>query len=389
MLRERRISPQIEDQVKVIPGRPEVIEPDHHSSRTAGRVLAFLFLCSGVATLLSPLLPRPAGFDVDGVVAVGLAATFIGLVSFALPWDRWSIRVSLAGLPIALVLISLHNIAGGADPYRFGLFYLVAFVWVGMFQPRGTAIHFIPLLLPSYIAPLLINGASAVAYASAVYALPIYVMVGEVLAWKTQRLRDLQNRLAFQALHDPLTNLANRRLLLDIMQRSLARAARTGAPIGLLYIDLDGFKQINDSLGHAAGDDLLREVAKILCGLVRAGDVAVRLAGDEFAVLVEGEVTTEGLSALTERIREQVYLLGAGLGVPVGASVGTAISDGFESPEELLRRADVAMYQEKQALTQTAAGPIVSSEAPQPEPMHLAGLRDPESHELEFRPAGS
>lgn len=338
-----------------------VVDPDHHSTRTAGRVLAFLFLSSGVTTLLSPLLPRPDGFEVAGVVGVGLVAVCIGLVSFVVPWDRCSLRMSLWGLPVALVLISLHNVAGGADPYRFGLFYLVAFVWVGMFHQRGTSVWFVPLLLLSYLAPLVVGDSSASAYASVVYAVPIYVMVAEVLAWKAQRLRELQNRLAFQALHDPLTNLANRRLLAEVMHRSLARAARTGDAIGLLYIDLDGFKRINDSLGHIAGDELLKDVADILVDVVRSCDIAGRLAGDEFAVVVEGQVTMDALSVLTERIREQVYLLGAGLGVPVGASVGMVVSDGFECPEDLLRRADAEMYRQKHGPPRATvtAGPMV------------------------------
>ncbi len=330
----------------------QVVHVDHHQPAIAGKVLSFLFFASGIATLLSLLLPEPEGFDGVGVAMVGIAAMATGLVAFFLPWNRWSLKASLWGMPIAMTLISIHNVAGGSDPYRYGLFYLVAFVWLGMFQRQGTALRFLPLLVPSYLGPLYVSGSTAIAYASAAYAIPIYVMVAEVLAWKAERVRELQERLSHQVLHDALTSLPNRRLLYESLNRSLARATRTRDTVGLLYIDLDGFKRINDLFGHSAGDDLLVEMGAILRRVTRATDMPARLAGDEFVVLVDGDVSIESLGLLAERISEQVDLLGKGLDIPIGASIGFVVSDGLESADEILSRADASMYLAKNGRSQ-------------------------------------
>ncbi|HZC73488.1 MAG TPA: GGDEF domain-containing protein [Jatrophihabitans sp.] len=99
----------------------------------------------------------------------------------------------------------------------------------------------------------------------------------------------LEDQLAHQALHDPLTGLANRALLHDRIAHALARLGRTGDRLSLLFIDLDDFKLLNDSLGHDAGDRLLVAVAQRLRAAVREGDTVARLGGDEFAVLLEGD----------------------------------------------------------------------------------------------------
>jgi diguanylate cyclase (GGDEF)-like protein len=104
----------------------------------------------------------------------------------------------------------------------------------------------------------------------------------------TQR-KLLEDQLAHQALHDPLTGLANRALLHDRIAHALARLGRTGDRLSLLFIDLDDFKLLNDSLGHDAGDRLLVAVAQRLRAAVREGDTVARLGGDEFAVLLEGD----------------------------------------------------------------------------------------------------
>ena len=91
-----------------------------------------------------------------------------------------------------------------------------------------------------------------------------------------------------RALHDPLTDLPNRSLFVDRLRQAEQRAARAGTAVGVLFLDLDGFKTINDSLGHARGDELLIAVAARLSEALRAGDTAARLGGDEFAVLVDG-----------------------------------------------------------------------------------------------------
>ncbi len=147
--------------------------------------------------------------------------------------------------------------------------------------------------------------------------------------------RRREARLARQALHDPLTGLPNRTLLADRLRLALSRLQRTDTLLAVLFLDLDGFKAVNDTLGHAAGDQFLVEVAHRLRGVLRGGDTAARLGGDEFVVLCEVAGPAEA-QLVAERVVEQV---------PGGVSVGVALaSDGDEDPAALLRAADAAMY---------------------------------------------
>jgi diguanylate cyclase (GGDEF)-like protein/PAS domain S-box-containing protein len=159
----------------------------------------------------------------------------------------------------------------------------------------------------------------------------------------------LEEQLVHQAFHDPLTGLANRALFRDRVDHALSRAQRDPRPIAVLFLDLDNFKTINDSLGHPAGDALLQVAATRLGACLRAGDTAARLGGDEFAVLLEQLGDAEDAARLAERIlaafREPWELDGHLL--DVSASVGVAIRSDGETAEDVLRNADAAMYHAK------------------------------------------
>jgi diguanylate cyclase (GGDEF)-like protein/PAS domain S-box-containing protein len=156
--------------------------------------------------------------------------------------------------------------------------------------------------------------------------------------------------LAHQAMHDLLTDLPNRALLLDRLEQALARADRSQRPSALLFVDLDRFKQINDSLGHAAGDHVLTAVAERLSEVVRSGDTVARLGGDEFVVLAEDITDPSVVEEIAERIRTTVAspIIVAEQAVSIGCSIGIAISD-RHNPETLLQEADMALYQAKGA----------------------------------------
>jgi diguanylate cyclase (GGDEF)-like protein len=158
------------------------------------------------------------------------------------------------------------------------------------------------------------------------------------------------NQIKLEARTDELTGLANRRALLARAQ-SVVGAATAGRPAALLLLDLDGFKEVNDSLGHPAGDDLLRQVGPRLRAALRADDVLARLGGDEFAVLVP-DTTLDEAQALAHRLRELVLepFTVEGIRLHVGVSIGVATSPvPATSVPELLRCADVAMYTAKSA----------------------------------------
>jgi len=157
--------------------------------------------------------------------------------------------------------------------------------------------------------------------------------------------------LAFMATHDPLTGLPNRTLILDRVEQMLARSRRSQTPVAALFLDLDNFKDINDTLGHAAGDELLRAVAARLDGVIRGADALGRLGGDEFVVISEELSLAVGPELIAERLLETLkepFKLGADneTRVTVTASVGIAAGH-RTSAEELLRDADIAMYRAK------------------------------------------
>jgi len=160
-----------------------------------------------------------------------------------------------------------------------------------------------------------------------------------------------EEELAFMATHDALTGLPNRTLILDRIEQMLARAARTSLPVAALFIDLDNFKAINDTLGHAIGDELLGAVAKRLDGAIRGADTLGRLGGDEFIVISEDLSMENGAELIADRLVHALrhpFKLGPEkqTRITVTASIGIAVSAGH-SAEDLLRNADIAMYAAK------------------------------------------
>jgi diguanylate cyclase (GGDEF)-like protein len=165
-----------------------------------------------------------------------------------------------------------------------------------------------------------------------------------------RRVIELQEELRHAAMHDPLTELPNRTLFLDRTEHDLHLAGRNGQWPAVLYIDLDGFKPVNDTHGHQAGDLLLRVFAQRLHQSVRTADTAARLGGDEFAVLLHGPIDTDGVETALARIRSELDVpvdLGGGRSAKIGASIGVAFSGPDTDIDGLIRRADLAMYTAK------------------------------------------
>jgi diguanylate cyclase (GGDEF)-like protein len=175
-----------------------------------------------------------------------------------------------------------------------------------------------------------------------------------------QRVQRGQEELAYQAFHDPLTGLPNRALFGDRLAHAADVHRDEQRPLGLLFVDLDDFKIVNDTLGHAAGDALLQQVGRRLRGCVPAADTVARLGGDEFAVLVESDLDPADVAAKVCETLAQAFPL-EGQVRYVRASVGLVVPDGHDvtvSAELLLRRADAAMY----AAKRRGGGAVVSYE---------------------------
>jgi diguanylate cyclase (GGDEF)-like protein/PAS domain S-box-containing protein len=166
-------------------------------------------------------------------------------------------------------------------------------------------------------------------------------------------------------LHDPMTGLPNRSLLHDRLQHSLAASARSGRPVGVIYIDLDGFKDVNDRDGHAAGDELLRQVADRLRRAVRPGDTVGRIGGDEFAVLCTDIDDIDSLQIAASRLLSVLndpFDLAAGR-QQISGSIGLSISVNSSDPDQLLADADAAMYAAKNGGKNRIALPRLEDQA--------------------------
>jgi diguanylate cyclase (GGDEF)-like protein/PAS domain S-box-containing protein len=163
---------------------------------------------------------------------------------------------------------------------------------------------------------------------------------------------EAEQALVYQTLHDSVTGLANRVALMDRLAQALLDLERRSGRVGLLFIDLDGFKEINDSLGHDAGDRVLVEVGRRLTDVSRRGDTVARLGGDEFVMLCAHRGDSDDLRVIADRVAQAIRapMTIGGRDLTVTGSLGVVVSDDpHVDPGELLRRADIAMYAAKRA----------------------------------------
>jgi diguanylate cyclase (GGDEF)-like protein/PAS domain S-box-containing protein len=445
------------------------------SARFAGRLSAFMYVLSGAMLLLAVLvLPAAPGSDRAALLVLAGLALVLGAVIGSLPWARWPRWTSLFLLLPTFVLIAVNNYYGGVYGYRYAPFFFITFAWIGLTQRRWTSVAFLPLAAAAYLVPLWVADQwTSETVSSALYVLPGCILVGEAVAWVSDRLRRsqatvrereasvlklfsenpqpmwvfdretlrfievnaaavahygysrdeflamstsdvrvveeppaeaiatsgsdekhngsrryrikdgrivdvdvtshqlvfdgrpavlvavqdvternrLEHQLRYRAFHDSLTQLANRALFADRVDHALARQTREGRSIAVIVLDLDGFKTINDSLGHTAGDQLLVAAAQRLSNQLRPGDTAARLGGDEFAILLEDIQDLTEVEVVTERLLEVFGLPFAvqSKQLLVTASVGVTLNRPGDGPEELVRNADMAMYQAKAA----------------------------------------
>ncbi|MGI8468582.1 MAG: diguanylate cyclase domain-containing protein [Pyrinomonadaceae bacterium] len=159
-----------------------------------------------------------------------------------------------------------------------------------------------------------------------------------------------EEQLLHNAMHDGLTGLPNRALFLEHLRRAMGRSPRREKTFAVLFLDFDGFKLINDSLGHEAGDNLLKMIALRLGAILRGDDVVARLGGDEFTILLDELTDSTDALFVADRVQDlfkESFDLG-GRKIFIGASIGIALRDAkYRTPEDLLRDADIAMYRAK------------------------------------------
>jgi diguanylate cyclase len=284
---------------------------------------------------------------VHGLVEGGvlmLAAAIAGL-------SRLSRTARSGAASIGLIASSalLVHLSGGYVEAHFHFFVVIALM--ALYQawlPFSLALGFVVLHhgVLGVVAPTSVYNHPSAWEHPWVWALVhggfvLAASVANLLAWRLNE---------HQALHDPLTNLANRVLFKDRVAHALARLGRQSRPIAVLFLDLDNFKSINDSAGHSVGDQLLRAVAERLLRCVGPADTVARLGGDEFAVLIEDVRDSRDAARSAQRILDALaepFVLRDGQ-VTVAASIGICLGTSAEqSAETLVRNADVAMYAAK------------------------------------------
>ena len=287
--------------------------------------------------------------------AVTQAIGYAGLIGvFACLGSTDGRRRKFVSAMTALGLVTcsavLVNLSGGVTEMHFHFFVIVGVLTLYQdWLPFLLAIGFVVLhhtvlgvLDPSavYSTPAAI--AHPFQWALVHGAFVLAASVASVVAWRLNEE---------QAFRDSLTSLPNRALFQDRVAHALARADRHPGVLAVLFIDLDGFKDVNDSLGHAAGDRLLCSVAERLRACVRTIDTAARLGGDEFAILLEDVASSDDALRAAQRVLDAMavpFMVG-GRETTVSASIGVALNSPADTVDELLRNADVAMYKVKES----------------------------------------
>jgi diguanylate cyclase (GGDEF)-like protein len=306
-------------------------------------------------SILAALLPfmllwLPPAHWRYGLVAVAGALTIaLAVTAVAAPWERlpaWSPST----LPFAyLIVIALLRRAGG--PTGVTAMVLLPVFWLGLFGTRRQLWALLVVMSVLLLGPLIVVGGAEyppIAWRTGILFLALSSIIGITMqalvahVRHQERARDeLLVQLEQLAHTDALTGLCNRRAWESELARGLARAARTHEPVSVALIDIDSFKAVNDLRGHAGGDRLLTDVARLWTEVLRPDDVLARIGGDEFAIV---------MPACTEAEAAEILLrLRARMPAPSTCSIGLATWDNAEGPDRLMGRADDALYEAKRA----------------------------------------
>ena len=341
-----------------------------------GSSAAVVYVVLGPTLVANSGSPLQVAFSVaypvgDMVLLVGLASL---LLRGSAPSARWALRLLAAGLVLFVIgdvaygYITLHSTYQVGDPIDTTWMVALALMAVaGTTQrtlSRPERIEATPervsWLPPAAVATgfgiLLFSDRREAFFPGVVMILIAIALAGLVLARQVIVQHDLlsaKEQLRYQAFHDALTGLPNRQLVLDRAGQLLARDQRDAFGVPALFLDIDGFKRINDSFGHAAGDKLLQTVAERLTRALRASDTVGRLGGDEFVILLDPVALTEAPELVAERLlavlSEPVEVGGSSQGaLSISASIGITVGP-HTTADELLRDADIALYEAKDA----------------------------------------
>ena len=317
-------------------------EEDRLPTRVSG---AMMLAGSALGAVSVALPPRAAGSDAIVLILVAMGVVLGAvLLRTARPLPEWLLGAAIA---VGTVLVSLATHEGGSvdsgtdDNEMFYVWIcLLSFNFLSLPHAFGQL-----ALVGAVYALLLVGEPFGEAATRWLISLTTLTVAGLLVSHLRSSRERLVSNLSDRARKDGLTGILNRAALEERATLELARARRDGTPIGLVVLDVDGFKNFNDNRGHPAGDELLRAIAEGLRRETRAVDALARLGGDEFAVLLPGASVED-----SELVAHRLRMIGATMAVPrATVSVGVAASGGDTGFEALWQAADVAMYEAKRA----------------------------------------
>jgi diguanylate cyclase (GGDEF)-like protein len=311
------------------------------------RTLAWFYVAGGVVGLLSLLAPLHEGANLAGLILNSTVAFVAGVVLFRVGprLPHWAIAGFLLGGSIMITTAVLWD-GHGSSVYSF--FY----VWVGVeafyFLSRRAAALQIAFMGACYAVGLLLTDPDPVAMQRWILTVGITLVTGLLVASMKEQIIRLVDRLSGAARTDVLTGIPNRRAFEERLDEELAAASREGRPLTVAVGDLDGFKLVNDRLGHQAGDEALRRVARELGKWKRRSDLNARIGGEEFALLLPG-VDEAGAVTLADRVRLGIQEVFAADSVPITISFGIAeFRTHGDDAAALMRAGDQALYAAKE-----------------------------------------
>ena len=316
-----------------------------HERAVMARTLGGFYLAGGALGLASLTMPGRPGSDQVGLLVLTLATAAIGAFLLLVPPRLPRVAIALF-LALGNVFVTGAIYFDGFGPSAYALGYVVVALLGFYFLPRAYALVLLAMTAAAY-AGVLHSAPGVQPFQRWTMTIGTAAIGGMVIAYMRDRMRALVITLTDAARTDPLTGLLNRRALEELFELELGRSRRTGRQLSIILGDLDGFKAVNDRLGHQAGDTALQTLAGELGRWKRRIDMAARLGGEEFALLLP---ETDGRAAflVAERLRRATHRTFADGPLPLTISFGVAtFPDHGDDADILLRAADRALYAAK------------------------------------------
>jgi diguanylate cyclase (GGDEF)-like protein len=339
-----------------------------HTPRTVARVGGRMMLAGGVITFfLCTVEPQHARGHLATVLAMATIATAIGLLCLAVP-DRMP-RLVLYLLPLlGILMICVSTAVTGSPADGTELLLIWPVLYASYFLPTRVAWANVVAAVGLY-GPVTLHHMKGNGITPCVYLAGTSVCTMLIVSALRRHIAELVAVSRDEARTDGLTGLPNRRAWDEALAREVARRDRQGGSLALLLVDLDHFKRLNDTAGHAAGDQALRRLAVLLRGQLRQMDVLARIGGEEFVLLLPACRAAEAAER-AEQLRSLVRLTASTWPEPVTVSVGVAaIPEHATHAAELVAAADLALYAAKNAgrdRVRTAPVPLIPACAPDP-----------------------